>query len=238
MRMAGKLGWVIAAASSARALRKESRAQALNECGERVPSQTGDPDRQRAQPQGRDAFDEAREKLTAAGIELIDARRSRTPRSWSLSSRRRSPAPMVIVGGGDGTLVVSGRSFRRRRRRCSRSCRSAPPTASPGRSAFRSTSTARSTSSPTARRKRIDLGCINGDYFLNAAAIGLSPMIAETRAARAQAIARPGRLSDLGGLVAVNFRPFRLTVEQMASGPASGRPRCGSPTAATTAGSS
>ena len=40
--------------------------------------------------------------------------------------------------------------------------------------------------------RRIDLGCIDGDYFLNAAALGLAPMIAETRAARAQALARHG----------------------------------------------
>ena len=58
-------------------------------------------------------------------------------------------------------------------------------------------------------RKRIDLGCIDGDYFVNAAAIGLSPMIAETV---------PHKLKRYLGMVgylvwalwcAVRFRPFR-----------------------------
>ena len=49
--------------------------------------------------------------------------------------------------------------------------------------------------------RRIDVGCIDGDYFLNAAAIGLSPMSRGNGAARAQAQARAARLSRLGRVV-------------------------------------
>lgn len=62
-------------------------------------------------------------------------------------------------------------------------------------------------------RKRIDLGCIDGHYFVNSAAIGLSPMIADTV---------PHKLKRYLGMVgyliwafwcALRFRPFRMTVE-------------------------
>ena len=63
------------------------------------------------------------------------------------------------------------------------------------------------------QRRRIDLGCIDGDYFANAAAIGLSPMIADSV---------PKGLKQSLGMVgyllwavrcAVKFKPFRLTVD-------------------------
>jgi YegS/Rv2252/BmrU family lipid kinase len=62
-------------------------------------------------------------------------------------------------------------------------------------------------------RKRIDVGCIDGDYFVNSAAIGLSPLIAETV---------PHNLKRYLGMVgyliwalrcAFRFQPFRMTVE-------------------------
>ena len=61
------------------------------------------------------------------------------------------------------------------------------------------------------RRKRIDLGCIDGDYFANAAAMGLSPLIADTVPHKLKRY-----LGMLGYLLwavrcAVRFRPFRLT---------------------------
>ena len=66
--------------------------------------------------------------------------------------------------------------------------------------------------------RTIDLGCINGDYFLNAAAIGLAPKVAETRAARAEALARHGRLSALGGLVGGQFPRLPRSRSRTASG--------------------
>ena len=65
----------------------------------------------------------------------------------------------------------------------------------------------------TGRRKRIDLGAIDGDYFANAAAMGLSPLIAETV---------PHNLKRYLGMfgyliwalrVAFKFRAFRLHVD-------------------------
>jgi diacylglycerol kinase family enzyme len=65
----------------------------------------------------------------------------------------------------------------------------------------------------TGRKLRIDLGCIDGDYFANAAAMGLSPLIAETV---------PHRLKRTLGMlgymiwaakVAFKFRAFRLVVD-------------------------
>lgn len=65
----------------------------------------------------------------------------------------------------------------------------------------------------TGRKRRIDLGAIDGDYFANAAAMGLSPLIAETV---------PHKLKRTLGMVgyvlwairvAFKFRPFRLHVD-------------------------
>ena len=62
-------------------------------------------------------------------------------------------------------------------------------------------------------RQRIDLGRIDDDYFVNAAAIGLSPLIAQTV---------PHKLKRYLGVVgylvwaarcAIKFRPFRVTIE-------------------------
>ena len=61
-------------------------------------------------------------------------------------------------------------------------------------------------------RRRIDLGMIDKDYFANCAAIGISPLIAETV---------PHWLKKLGGrfgyalwaaVQAIRFRPFRLSI--------------------------
>ena len=62
------------------------------------------------------------------------------------------------------------------------------------------------------RRKRIDLGMINGDYFANVAALGMSPLIADTVPAGLKRY-----LGMVGYLiwairVAFQFRPFRLRV--------------------------
>jgi YegS/Rv2252/BmrU family lipid kinase len=66
----------------------------------------------------------------------------------------------------------------------------------------------------TGRKMRIDLGAIDGDYFANAAAMGLSPLIAETV---------PHNLKRTLGMlgymiwaarVAFKFRPFRLRITE------------------------
>jgi hypothetical protein len=80
---------------------------------------------------GRDLFREAAAKLEMSGIRLTASHAVKDPRQLipTMQKAVADGAPMIIVGGGDG---------------------SAPPTASRARSASRSTSTARSRSSPPA----------------------------------------------------------------------------------------
>jgi len=60
--------------------------------------------------------------------------------------------------------------------------------------------------------KKIDLGMIDGDYFANCAAIGLSPLIAETVPHGLKKwLGRPGYLG-WAALQMARFRPFRLTI--------------------------
>ena len=54
---------------------------------------------------GEAVFEEAREKLAAAGLELIDAHVVHDPKVMEpVVKAAIARAPMVIVGGGDGTL--------------------------------------------------------------------------------------------------------------------------------------
>jgi YegS/Rv2252/BmrU family lipid kinase len=161
---------------------------------------------------GEAAFDEARDKLTAAGLELIDAHVVHNPEIMEpVVKAAIAKAPMVIVGGGDGTLssvvdhfVGSDTVF------------GVLPLGT-------ANSFARTLGLPLdldgaidvishGRRKRIDLGIIDGDYFANAAALGLSPLIADTV---------PHWLKRYLGMigyiiwairVAFEFRPFRLRI--------------------------
>ena len=162
------------------------------------------------------------------------ARRDGHDRHATRSRARRWSSSAAATGRCRPTSISSWA-----RTRCSRSCRWAPPTASPGRWAFPRTSTARSTSSPTGERKRIDLGCIDGDYFVNAAALGLSPLIADTV---------PHKLKRYLGMVgyliwavrcAFALPPVPPDRRRMTTGDATrcGRPRRGSPTAPIMAGS-
>jgi YegS/Rv2252/BmrU family lipid kinase len=65
----------------------------------------------------------------------------------------------------------------------------------------------------TGRRRRIDVGAIDGDYFANASAIGLSPLIAKTIPHKLKRyFGRPGYL--LWSLYCLaRFKSFDLTVE-------------------------
>ena len=161
---------------------------------------------------GADVFDEARAKLELAGVELIDAIAIDRPEEMDKSVIAAiARAPMVIIGGGDGSLSSNIDHF-------------------VGKDtvfAFLPLGTANSFAKSmemgtdldsaidaiaNGQRRRIDLGVIDGDYFVNAAALGLSPMIADTV---------PHGLKRWLGMVgylmwagrcAVHFRPFRLRV--------------------------
>ena len=161
---------------------------------------------------GEEGFEKAVALLTDAGIDLLEVHA--VTDSSEIQERVRTAvdrAPMVIVGGGDGTLSSAIDFFKDH------------DTVFGLLPLGTANSFSRALGIPldlegavdviaNGQRRRIDLGCINGDYFGNSAAIGLSPMIAKTL---------PGKLKKyLGRLgygiwaakMAFSFRPFRLTV--------------------------
>ncbi|HEU5482733.1 MAG TPA: YegS/Rv2252/BmrU family lipid kinase [Sphingomicrobium sp.] len=166
-----------------------------------------------ASRRGADLFGQAREKLVAAGIELLDARKCKSSKGMAAAVRQAlKKAPMVIIGGGDGSLsssvdyfIGTGVVF-----------------------AFlplgTANSFARTIGMPldidgavdviaNGEPRKIDLGCINGDYFLNAAAMGLAPKVAESVPHGLKR--RLGRLGYLvwAGWSAANFDAFRVKLE-------------------------
>ena len=161
---------------------------------------------------GEAAFDDARDKLAAAGIELLEAHAVHDPEQMGpIIKAAVAKAPMVIVGGGDGTLSSTVDHFVG-----SDTVFAVLPLGT-------ANSFARTLGLPLdvdgaieviayGRRKRIDLGVIDGDYFANVAAMGMSPLIADTV---------PNWLKSWFGVfgyvfwamrVAFKFRPFRLKV--------------------------
>lgn len=162
---------------------------------------------------GADEFQLARDKLTAAGVELLDAKKCKTAKSMETAVKQAlKKAPMVIVGGGDGSLssfvdffvgtdvvfallpLGTANSFART---------VGIPLDLDGAIDVIANGVAR----------EVDLGCINGDYFVNAAAMGLAPKVAESVP---HGLKR--QLGRLGYLIwaswsAANFRAFRVKLE-------------------------
>ncbi|WP_199556433.1 diacylglycerol/lipid kinase family protein [Sandaracinobacteroides hominis] len=164
--------------------------------------------------QGEAAFNEAREKLERAGVQLIAAHAVRDPAKLRNTVRDavQSGAPMVIVGGGDGSLSgvvdeVVGHD-----------CVFAVLPLGTANSFARTLGLPLDLDGAVAaiangRRRRIDLGMIGEDYFLNAASLGLGPMIAKTV---------PHELKRYLGRIGyfiwaarcfLRFRPIRLSVD-------------------------
>jgi len=159
---------------------------------------------------GADLFAEARDKLSTAGVALLEAKACKTAGSMNRAVKQAmKKAPMVIVGGGDGSLSSTIDNFI-------------------GKDvvfAFlplgTANSFARTIGMPldldgavdviaNGEPRKIDVGCIDGDYFLNAAAMGLAPRVAESVP---HGLKRTlGRLGYLlwAGWSAANFRAFRL----------------------------
>lgn len=156
---------------------------------------------------------EAESKLKSAGIAITSFPVTNPERLADVMREAvASGAPMVIVGGGDGSLsgtvdMVVDREI----------VFALLPFGT-------ANSFARTLGIPldldgaieviaTGRRRTIDLARINGDYFANCAAIGLSPMIG-------QGIPRSlkkylGRAGYLGWAIwcLVHFRAFRITID-------------------------
>lgn len=162
---------------------------------------------------GADVFQEVRTKLIAAGVEIVEAHAIDHPDDIGPAVRSAiAKAPMVIIGGGDGSLSSNVDFF-------------------VGHDvvfAFLPLGTANSFAGSlgipkdidsaidviaNGQRKWIDLGRIDGDYFVNAAAIGLSPMIAQTVPHKLKRY-----LGKVGYLIwafwcALRFRPFKIIIE-------------------------
>lgn len=162
---------------------------------------------------GADAFDQARDKLVEAGIELIDAKAVKKPERMGAAVKQAiKRAPMVIVGGGDGSLSSSIDHF----------------VGTDVIFAFLPLGTANSFARTMGvpleldgaigviakgEARTIDLGCINGDYFLNAAAMGLAPKVAESVPhGLKRSLGRVGYLL-WAGWSAANFNAFRLSLD-------------------------
>ena len=163
---------------------------------------------------GAEAFDEARKKLIAAGIELIDARAVRQPELLNGEiSAAIDRAPMVIVGGGDGTLSETIDYFLGK------------DTVFALLPLGTANSFARTLGMPldldgaidviaNGTIRKVDLAAIDGDYFLNNAALGIAPMVAETVPHGLKKSL--GRLGYLlwAGWSAASFKAFRLKIEK------------------------
>ncbi len=162
---------------------------------------------------GADVFEGACDKLVAAGVELIEAHAVDDPEQMDkIICQAIERAPMVIVGGGDGSLSTNVDFF------MGKDTVFAVLPLGTANSFAGTLGIPKDLDSAVAviasgERKRIDLGCIDGDYFVNAAALGLSPLIAETV---------PHSLKRYFGIfgyliwaarVAFRFRPFRMTVQ-------------------------
>jgi YegS/Rv2252/BmrU family lipid kinase len=159
-------------------------------------------------------FHQARDKLLAAGIELIAAHAVHDPSKLNDTVRQavRDGAPMVIVGGGDGSLSGTVDDL------VDKDCVFAVLPLGTANSFARTLGLPLDLDGAvaaiaTGRRRRIDLGMINDDYYVNAAAIGLSPMIGQTVPHKLKRYL--GRVGYLCWAVwcFFRFRPFRLTVE-------------------------
>jgi YegS/Rv2252/BmrU family lipid kinase len=163
---------------------------------------------------GQEAFEQACERLGGAGIKVLERHAVDDPDEMRPIIRDAigRGVPMVIVGGGDGSLSTTIDDF----------------LGSETVFAFLPLGTANSFAKTlgvpvelegavdviaNGERKRIDLGFIDNDYFANAAAMGMSPLIAETV---------PHKLKRWLGMlgyalwairVAFRFRPFRLYVD-------------------------
>ena len=163
---------------------------------------------------GRRFYRQASRSLEAAGIELIERVALRKPDELPerVAAAVKAGAPMIIVGGGDGSLssAVDGLVG-------SDTVFALLPLGT-------ANSFARALGIPlelegaidviaTGERRRIDLGVIDGDYYANNATIGLATQIAET--------IPPGLKRTLGRvgyamwalLRLARFRPFTLSVD-------------------------
>ena len=163
---------------------------------------------------GRALFRQAVVKLREAGIELIARHAVRDPKQLipTMQEAVRSGAPMVIVGGGDGSLSCTVDEV------VDRDCVFALLPLGTANSFARTLGIPLDLDGAiqviaTGKRRRIDLGVIDGVYFANCAAMGLSPMIGEGIPPKLKRYL--GRIGYLLWAIycLARFHPFRLTID-------------------------
>lgn len=163
---------------------------------------------------GEALFEEAKEKLTAAGIRLLAAHGVKDPTRMNETVAQviAQGAPMVIVGGGDGSMSGTVDEF------VGKDCVFAVLPLGTANSFARTLGLPLELDGAVAviasgKRRRIDLGMIDGDYFVNAASLGLSPMIGKTVPHKLKRYL--GRIGYLLWAVkcSADFRAFRLIVD-------------------------
>ncbi|MFN3946339.1 MAG: diacylglycerol/lipid kinase family protein [Allosphingosinicella sp.] len=163
---------------------------------------------------GRELFRQAVEKLRAAGVDLLESYAIRNPEKLIPKVKEvvKSGAPMVIVGGGDGSLSCAVDEL------VDRDCVFALLPLGTANSFARTLGIPVDLDGAVAtiangKRRRVDLGVIDGDYFANSAAIGLSPLVGATVPHKWKKwFGRAGYLS-WALYQMVRFRPFGVTIE-------------------------
>ena len=164
---------------------------------------------------GQQAFRDACRLLKEAGVDLVLQKAIKKPSLFAGEVCRAVEAgvPMVIVGGGDGSVSSTVDHFVGKG-----SIFALLPLGT-------ANSFARSLDMPLdvegavrvitgGKVKTVDLGMIDNDYFANCAAIGLSPLIAETVPHGLKKLfGRPGYLA-WAALQMARFKPFKLTITQ------------------------
>ena len=162
---------------------------------------------------GAEAFAQAVALLGQAGVELVESHAVDDPGKLAKVVRKAvGGAPMVIVGGGDGTLSTTIDFFKDR------------DTVFALLPLGTANSFARTLGIPldlagavdviaNGIARRIDLGCVNGDYFANTAAIGLSPLIARTVPHKLKKYLGRVGYALWAAKVGIQFRSFRLMID-------------------------
>ena len=163
---------------------------------------------------GEALFKDAKAMLEEAGLRLMAAHAVKEPERLQETVRGAvaDGAPMVIVGGGDGSLSGTVDEL------VGKDCVFGVLPLGTANSFARTLGIPLDLEGAVAaisggRRRRIDLGIIDRDYFVNAASLGLSPRIGETVPHRLKRYL--GRAGYLLWAIkcSIGFRAFRLTLE-------------------------
>ena len=163
---------------------------------------------------GEALFKDAKAMLEEAGLRLIAAHAVKEPERLQETVRGAvaDGAPMVIVGGGDGSLSGTVDEL------VGKDCVFGVLPLGTANSFARTLGIPLDLEGAVAvisggRRRRIDLGMIDRDYFVNAASLGLSPRIGETVPHKLKR--HLGRVGYLLWAIkcSIGFRAFRLTLD-------------------------